>query len=87
MQNLYKERYSKYLSRTTLTQVNEGIEIKNRKNWKIGDLIFFKNKENRHVGVYIGNNRFMHSGSSTGVTVSEFNNYWKKQYWQTRRIK
>ena len=40
-----------------------------------GDLVFFKTVESRisHVGVYIGNNQFIHSvsdGPNTGVIVS-----------------
>lgn len=87
MKKLYEEKFFKEISRTTLTQINEGEKIEKRSEWRVGDLIFFKMGDNmRHVGVYVGNNKFMHSGSSTGVTISEFNEYWKKRYWQTRRI-
>lgn len=87
MKKLYEEKFLKKISRTTLTQVNEGDRIENRKDWRVGDLIFFKTGKNtRHVGVYLGGNKFMHSGSSKGVTISYFDEYWKKRYWQTRRI-
>lgn len=87
MQNLYKERFAKRLTRTTLTQINEGKKIDKRKDWRVGDLIFFRTGKNtRHVGVYLGGNKFMHSGTSSGVTISEFDEYWKKRYWQTRRV-
>ena len=51
-----------------------------------GDLVFFKTVESRisHVGVYIGNNQFIHSvsdGPNTGVIVSSLKeNYWKTKY-------
>ncbi len=39
-------------------------------NRQIADLVFFKfNKKISHVGIYIGNNEFVHSASSIGVSV------------------
>ncbi|WP_442879799.1 C40 family peptidase [Cetobacterium sp.] len=49
--------------------------------------MFFKmNKRINHVGVYVGNNKFVHAGRTTGVTISEYDNYWSRRYWQTRRF-
>lgn len=83
---LYKEAFSKPLPRTTKKQVKEGKKV-SRRNLEVGDLIFFKTGWNvRHVAVYIGNNQFVHASSSKGVTISSFNKYWDKVYWQTRRV-
>lgn len=88
MQNLYKEQFDVELPRTTLTQVQIGEKvIGNKEKWKVGDLIFFKmNSRIKHVGVYIGDNKFVHAGRSTGVTISEYDGYWAKRFWQTRRV-
>ena len=88
MQHLYKEQFDVELPRTTLTQVQIGEQVVgNRENWKVGDLIFFKmNSRIKHVGVYIGNNKFVHAGRTTGVTISEYDSYWAKRFWQTRRV-
>lgn len=88
MQHLYKEQFDVELPRTTLTQVQIGEKVVgNTENWKVGDLIFFKmNSRIKHVGVYIGNNKFVHAGRSTGVTISEYDSYWAKRFWQTRRV-
>lgn len=49
---------------------------------KIGDIVFFETGTGpSHAGIYLGNNKFIHSGSSTGVTISDMTlNYWKSRY-------
>ncbi|MDE8564802.1 peptidoglycan-binding protein [Anoxybacillus rupiensis] len=73
--------------RTVATMWNAGTSVSSP---SIGDMVFFKTEGNTvsHVGIYIGNNQFLHSGSSTGVTISSFSNsYWSscyvgaKRYW------
>jgi len=57
-----------------------------------GDLVFFARKGKVfHVGMVVetdGNGfKFIHAGSSTGVTVSSSeNNYWKPLYYGAKRI-
>jgi cell wall-associated NlpC family hydrolase len=49
----------------------------------LGDLVFFDINQSgtaTHVGIYIGNNKFIHAGS-TGVTISDMSlPYWKTRY-------
>lgn len=56
---------------------------------EVGDLVFFETytKGPSHLGIYIGNNQFVHSGSSTGVTVSNLNlAYWQNIYLGAKRV-
>ncbi|GAA0308029.1 peptidoglycan hydrolase CwlO-like protein [Gracilibacillus halotolerans] len=47
-----------------------------------GDLVFFNTyKTNGHVGIYLGNNKFIGSQNSTGVAIADMNsNYWSKTF-------
>ncbi|NEU30381.1 endopeptidase SpoIID/LytB [bacterium LRH843] len=56
---------------------------------RVGDLVFFETYTSgpSHAGIYIGNNQFVHSGSSTGVTVASMDTaYWKDRYLGTKRV-
>ncbi|MFC0471794.1 peptidoglycan-binding protein [Halalkalibacter kiskunsagensis] len=72
--------------RTVAQQWNAGKAVSQP---SVGDLVFFETytKGPSHNGIYIGNNQFVHSGSSTGVTVTSMNNpYWKQRYLGAKRL-
>ena len=54
-----------------------------------GDLVFFQkpNGTVNHVGIYVGENRFMHASSSRGVCYSSLSeSYWKRRWAGARRL-
>ncbi len=60
-----------------------------RDELKEGDLIFFKirSRSITHVGIYIGNNKFVHASSSRGVMISSLDDdYWSKYYYKGGRL-
>ncbi|PKO47419.1 MAG: glycoside hydrolase [Betaproteobacteria bacterium HGW-Betaproteobacteria-22] len=61
-----------------------------RHELKPGDLVFFNTLKSAfsHVGIYVGNNRFIHAPSSGGgVRVEDMqNSYWQKRYDGAQRI-
>ncbi|MDA7746657.1 NlpC/P60 family protein [Psychromonas sp.] len=87
VQKVYQNSIKINLPRTTELQAEKGIFVK-RSQLKVGDLVFFKTGwKVRHVGIYMGENKFFHASTSKGVITSDLNNpYWNKHYWQSRRV-
>ncbi|WP_198304983.1 C40 family peptidase [Arcobacter vandammei] len=85
-QKMFKEKFNYALSRSTVTQVNEGIEIK-KSELQPGDLVFFKtSKVDKHVGVYTGNGEFLHA-SVKGIQYTKLDKkFYKDTYWTARRV-
>ena len=83
----YRDVFARSLPRTTRAQVQLGQGIP-RAQLRDGDLVFFKTGPNkRHAGIYVGNGQFAHASYSEGVTISSLDNvYWKRHYWQSRRL-
>lgn len=59
-------------------------------NARKGDLLFFiqEGKKYSHVGIYVGNDQFVHAPSSGGFVRQDSiaSPYWKKHYLDTRRF-
>ena len=85
--NFYKSKFSRTLPRNTAAQAQLGYKVTTP---RAGDLVFFKTNRGGsglHVGIYYADGKFLHASSSKGVIFSNLNeNYWKKRYWQTRRV-
>ncbi len=79
------------LPRTTMEQVNKGVSV-NINNLENGDLVFFTTNslapsQISHVGIYIGNNKFMHSSKPGDVIkTSELTGYYEDNFVIGKRI-
>lgn len=74
-------RTSKEQSQKVVIVVNSDLEI--------GDLLFFNTLNNgvSHVGMYIGNNKFVHASSKANmVIVSELSSFYEKRLVTIRRV-
>ena len=79
------------ISRLSYTQVNDGRKV-SKSELRPGDLVFFdtsgKNNGNiSHVGIYAGNDLFLHADCTKGVTISSLSNaYYARNYVTGSRI-
>ena len=72
------------LPRTTYQQVGEGSAV-SINNLEVGDLVFFIG--NAHVGIYVGNNKFIEAQKSgTLVHIENLSGYWRTSFVTGRRI-
>jgi len=77
------------LPRQSSEMARQGISVK-RSELKRGDLVFFNTRGARfsHVGIYLGNHKFVHAPRTGSVVRIEDMNiaYWKKRYNGARRL-
>ena len=89
VQLTFKDRFDISLPRMTKDQAEYGHFI-NKKDIQTGDLVFFKTglgPNGYHVGIYVKEDKFLHASTKGGVIYSSLESpYWKKAYWQARRI-
>ena len=91
MQHIFKRSMGVNLPRTSAAQAQMGVGV-SRSELQPGDMVFFRTMGRgriSHVGLYIGNNRFIHAprtGKRIEVT-SLSNKYWNAKYAFARRVK
>ncbi|MEK4530574.1 C40 family peptidase [Solibacillus sp. FSL K6-1554] len=76
------------LNRTAASQYKQGSAV-SKSDLQPGDLVFFNTtgKVASHVGISLGGNKFVHAGTSTGVTEASLNSsYWAKRYNGAKRV-
>ena len=85
---IYKNGAGISLPRTSVSQSKVGIKI-SRNQLKSGDLVFFNTsgKGISHVGMYIGDSKFIHASTSKGVRIDSLNSsYYKSKFVTASRI-
>ncbi|AOE38556.1 MULTISPECIES: bifunctional murein DD-endopeptidase/murein LD-carboxypeptidase [Pantoea] len=87
VQRTFRDQFGLELPRSTSQQQDTGKEI-TRSKLRPGDLVMFRaGSTGRHVGIYLGNDNFVHASTSSGVMISSLNDdYWKKRYREGRRV-
>ncbi len=87
VQRTFREQFGLELPRSTSEQQGMGTSV-SRNKLRTGDLVLFRaGSTGRHVGIYIGNNQFVHASTSSGVIISSMDEpYWKKRYNEGRRV-
>ena len=85
---IYKNGAGVSLPRTSVSQSKTGTKV-SRSNLKTGDLVFFNTsgKGVSHVGMYIGDSKFIHSSSSKGIRIDSLNStYYKSRFISGSRV-
>jgi cell wall-associated NlpC family hydrolase len=86
-QTMLRNVYGVEVPRTAQEQYDFSTHIKDDE-LREGDLVFFKSGRSiTHVGLYVGNSKFVNASTSGGVTISDLNdNYWSKKYAGAGRV-
>jgi cell wall-associated NlpC family hydrolase len=80
--HIYLKVYNINLDRSSINMARS-IHKVNKSHLKEGDLVFFRINNNNisHVGIYISNNKFVHSSTSRGVIISDMDQeYYRKRF-------
>lgn len=82
-------KHSIDLHRTASQQLQDGIVV-SREGVQVGDLIFFREPGTitaaSHVGIYVGNNKMIHSASAGVILTDLDEGYYLRNYLCARRI-
>jgi cell wall-associated NlpC family hydrolase len=88
--NVYQQAFNVSLPRSAREQYQVGDVVEDRANLKFGDLVFFNTRRRvrpGHVGIYIGDGKFVHASSSVGVSISSLDDdYYNRKYMGGRHI-
>jgi uncharacterized protein YfaT (DUF1175 family) len=79
---MYNKVFNMHLPRTSREMSAIGTKVE-RDQLQPGDLVFFQSKNQRinHVGIFIGNDTFVHSSTSRGVVEEQLKqNYFEKKF-------
>jgi lipoprotein Spr len=85
---VYKDVYCLDLSRSSCDIWPMTLPVK-KKDLAVGDLVFFKIQKGRisHVGIYLGNNKFIHAAVKGGVIVSDLDEpYYNRYFFMGGRV-
>jgi cell wall-associated NlpC family hydrolase len=89
VRHVYKEAAGMLLPRSSFEMSQTGNYI-DSSELQPGDLVFFNTLQRAfsHVGIYVGDNRFIHSPSAgKSVQISQMgDSYWKRRFEGARRI-
>jgi len=83
----FREGLGQQLPRTTSQMLRYG-DVVHPRDVKPGDIVFFRIAgKDQHAGIYMGDDRFIHASTSSGVIMSELNGYyWKDRFSGARRF-
>lgn len=86
--SIYKEVYGIDLYRSSI-DIQKNVFFVNKSELKEGDILFFKTTSVdrvTHVGIYLENDKFIHTSSTKGVMISNLNEaYFQRTFFKAGR--
>lgn len=86
---VYRDVYGIALSRSSHSMFRDVKRVK-KNRMRTGDLVFFRRGPKSpiyHVGIYLKNNKFIHSATSSGVMVSSLKEpYYSRNFYAAGRV-
>ena len=85
---VYRESFNKNISGSA-GELCKSSKPVNRSDLQEGDFVFFKIRKKRvsHVGIYLGQNKFVHASLNSGVIISDLEEpYYAKYFYKGGRI-
>lgn len=84
--SIYKTVYNKTVERNSADILKKNCKKISRSRLQEGDLVFFSTSSRSksrvsHVGIYLKENKFLHSSTSKGVIVSDLNEDYYRKTW------
>jgi probable lipoprotein NlpC len=87
--SVFREVYGVNLSRSSRSMFQDVKRIK-KDSIRTGDLVFFRRAPNQpiyHVGIYLKDNKFVHSATNGGVIISSLNSqYYRRNFYAAGRV-
>lgn len=83
---VFKNVYGKKLERSSANMMKKNCQKISKRRLREGDLVFFNTAGKRssvinHVGIYLKNNKFVHTSTSKGVMINSLDeNYFQKTW-------
>lgn len=84
--SIYRTVYNKILERNSTVMLNKNCKRISRSMLREGDLVFFNTFGNSksnitHVGIYLKDNKFLHTSTLKGVNVSDLDDEYYRKAW------
>ncbi len=84
--SIYRDVYHITLDRSSEDQLKKDVRRIGKSKLKEGDLVFFKIEDGKkvsHVGIYLGNEKFVHASTKTGVCINGLDEKYYKEHFRT----
>ncbi|MFM7015013.1 MAG: C40 family peptidase [Bacteroidota bacterium] len=87
---MYNRVYGLKLNGRRCSEIYNEVDKVSKDDLQEGDIVFFKIRHSQvsHVGLYLGNDKFIHSSTSNGVIISDLKeDYYQRYFWGGGRLK